>query len=152
MNKEIVAGTVSLGVGIGVGKYIQDVSWILIALIVFIGLDVATGLLKAWHNQDLSSTKSREGVIHKVSEIIALVAGFSMDLVLPRAILELTGKEIDFRVFGLTIAFYLILTEILSIIENLSETGVLLPEGIVTRLRGYKDSIEMKKEKKEEQE
>ncbi len=56
--------------------------------------------------------------------------------------MELTGKQIDFKVFGLTIAAYLILTEILSIIENLSQTGVLLPEGIVKRLRSYKENIE----------
>ena len=141
MEQDIVTGAVSLGIGLGVGKYVQDVSWIIVALAVFIGLDVVTGLLKAWQAGDLSSAKSREGVIHKTSELIALAAGFAMDLVLPRLILDLTGKEIDFKIFGLSIAAYLILTEILSIIENLSQTGVVLPEGIVKRLRAYKEGI-----------
>lgn len=142
MEEKIVTSTVSLGVGIGVNQYIQDVSWVVIALVSFIIIDVVTGLLKAWKNGDLSSAKSREGVIHKVSELIALVAGFAMDLVLPRIIMELTGKQIDFKIFGLTIAAYLILTEILSIIENLSQTGVMMPEPVVKRLRDYKDDIE----------
>ena len=65
-----------------------------------------------------------------------------MDLVLPRIIMELTGKQIDFKIFGLTIAAYLILTEILSIIENLSQTGVMMPDPVVKRLKDYKDDIE----------
>lgn len=142
MEKEVVTGVVSLGVGLGIGSYVKDVSWIIIALVAFILIDICTGLLKAWKDNDLSSTKSREGVIHKASELIALVAGFGMDLVLPRIISELTGKTIDFKVFGLTIAAYLILTEILSIIENLSQTGVVLPEVVTKRLRTYKEDIE----------
>lgn len=146
MEKELVTGAVSLGVGIGVGSYIKDVSWIILSLMAFIVIDVLTGLLKAWQEGDLSSTKSREGVIHKVSELIALAAGFGMDLVLPRIISDLTGKQIDFKVFGLSIAAYLILTEILSIIENLSHTGVQMPEPIVKRLRDYKENIDGSKQ------
>ena len=142
MEKEIVTGAVSLGVGLGVGQYVKDVSWVIISLMAFIVLDILTGLLKAWQAGDLSSSKSREGVIHKVSELIALVAGFGMDLVLPRILSDLTGKPIDFKIFGLTIAAYLILTEILSIVENLSQTGVILPEPIVKRLRDYKGGID----------
>lgn len=142
MEKEVVTGVVSLGVGLGIGSYIKDVSWIVISLMAFILIDILTGLLKAWQAGDLSSSKSREGVIHKVSELIALAAGFGMDLVLPRILSDLTGKPIDFKVFGLTIAAYLILTEILSIVENLSQTGVVLPEPIVKRLRDYKGGID----------
>ena len=150
LDKEIVTGAVSLGVGLGVGRYVKDVSWIIIALMAFIIIDVLTGLLKAWKDGDLSSTKSREGVIHKSSELIALLAGFGMDLVLPRIIQELTGRQIDFKIFGLTIAAYLILTEILSIVENLSATGVILPDVLVSRLRTYKSDIEGKKDNQPE--
>ena len=145
----IETAAVSAGLGIVISDYWKETSWLIIALVVFIFLDVVTGLLKAWKNGDISSAKSREGVIHKASEILALLVGFAADIFLPQALSQMTGTEIHFEVFGAAIACYIILTEILSILENLAETGVALPDFIVRRLKSYKDQIGTTPETKE---
>lgn len=79
----------------------------------FILADVLTGILQALYNGDLNSTKLRQGLYHKLTEILALA--FSMGI-------EYACKFINFGVevpvFS-TVSIYICLMELISVLENL---------------------------------
>lgn len=81
----------------------------------FILFDVITGLIKAWKNGNINSTKMREGLINKIVEIVAILFGYMCEYTLPEL-----GVGVDIA-FGHVITVYIVLTEICSIIENLGE-------------------------------
>lgn len=81
----------------------------------FILFDIVTGYLVALKKKEINSTKLREGLFHKGSEILALV--FSN-------LLEYVGDTIslgvDIPLLGV-VTTYVCLTEFVSILENLGE-------------------------------
>lgn len=81
----------------------------------FILLDVLSGLLKALKEQKLNSTKAREGLWHKSSEVLALAVGYMVEW--GAQYLQL-GVELP--LFNV-VAVYICLTEFISIAENLAE-------------------------------
>ena len=81
----------------------------------FIVLDIITGLVKALKNKNYSSTVMREGLFHKVSEIIVIVLATIIDY-------SSGYVDIGFSVaINTPICCYIMLMEIGSIIENLKE-------------------------------
>lgn len=125
-----------------IAGFFGDAGWVVGAMAIFIALDIITGLLKAGKNCALSSSVGRQGLIHKVSELLAVLFGFSLDFVVPKLVFSVTGVQTDICIFGLSIAFYIIIVEALSILENLGECGVSLPTFIAKRLGTYKKSID----------
>ena len=81
-----------------------------LVVMLFIILDFVSGIIKAAIKSELSSTKMREGLMHKLSFILALLLGWLCEWSMP--ILGLPD------VFG---AVYISCTEIVSILENLGE-------------------------------
>jgi len=79
----------------------------------FILGDIITGVLQAIYNKDINSTKLRQGLFHKLSEVLALV--FSWGVEFACTYIEL---DVDVPVFK-TVAIYICVMELVSIIENL---------------------------------
>lgn len=82
---------------------------------IFIFSDVMTGYLKAIKNRKINSSISRDGYIKKISWIIALILGFTIDYFV-KVNLFLIGSDI-----------VCIATEGISVYENLGEIGIHLP-------------------------
>ena len=85
----------------------------------FIVADIATGLIKAIATHSYLSSVMREGLFHKLSEIICLVFGVLCDYALP-----LIGIKIPLSI-AQSVSIYIIIMEIGSVVENI---GVLNPE------------------------
>lgn len=86
----------------------------------FIGFDIITGYLLALKNRSINSTKLREGLFHKGSEILALV--FSN-------LLEYVGNYVSLGVdvpLLEAVTVYICLTELVSILENLGNINPVL--------------------------
>lgn len=87
---------------------------IYVAVLACIAFDIITGLLKAGYEHNFDSTKMREGGYHKVSEIVVMVGAGLCEYA------DLEGR------FGITlpvlkaVAAYIIVTELISILENIS--------------------------------
>ena len=97
--------------------------YIFIVPVVMMLFDYITGVMKAWHTNSISSSKLRDGLNHKAGEcIIILIAVFLQKT------LEIP-KEIT-----IFVSIYIIITEIISIIENLDEIGVKIPSWVKTKL------------------
>ena len=89
--------------------------FIVCAIIIF--ADVLTGYLKAFKNKKLNSSISRDGFIKKIGWMIALLLGVALDYF------------IHIHIFLFGTAPVCIITEAISVYENLSDVGVKLPFG-----------------------
>ncbi|MDM8100924.1 phage holin family protein [Oceanobacillus oncorhynchi] len=98
-------------------------------LLLLMALDILTGLFKAWKNGNLWSRKSLFGYARKVLVLVVIVLANVVD-----QILGLEGA-----VAYATVLFY-IANEGISIIENLADVGVLVPQGLADKLRSIDNS------------
>src|SRR5699024_7060030 len=101
-------------------------------LLLLSGLDILTGLVKAWKNKNLWTRKSLFGYARKLMILVVIILANVID-----QILNLNGA-----VTYATVLFY-IANEGLSILENLAQLDVLVPANIAEKLR----SIESKGDK-----
>ena len=87
-------------------------------------IDYVTGMAAAWHNKKLSSKKGLSGIIKKISYEHSVF-------------------------FGVLVTVWLIINELISILENLKAIGVPLPEFLVKIVRHLKNKCERKDDKDE---
>ena len=89
-------------------------------------IDMLLGLLKAWKNHNYRSSKMREGLIVWIAEMIAIIFVIGIDYVL----------GLNFMLCGFTLALF-IYKECGSVLENLAECGVELPEVVAEKLEVF---------------
>jgi polar amino acid transport system substrate-binding protein len=94
----------------------------------FVGMDMVTGLIKAFKNHTYNSSLMREGLYHKCGSLLAIGFGILVDY---------AQRYIDLGV-NIPIAFaicsYISIMEIGSIIENI---GAINPDILPSKLRSY---------------
>lgn len=90
---------------------------IAIVTLVFILFDILTGFLKAAANHNIDSTALRKGLLHKLSEVVAIVFSFLCEYAVQYIHL---GVEIPLVI---AVCGYIIIMEIISILENIVEVN-----------------------------
>lgn len=81
----------------------------------FMVIDVFTGVLKAVKNKELNSTKAREGIYKKASFILFIAFGYLADYAM-----DYVNMGFSFPAAA-TICTLIIVTEAISILENLGQ-------------------------------
>lgn len=104
----------------------------------FIIFDVLTGLLKAFKNNNIDSTILREGLLHKISEILVAIGSG----LLPYG-LSYVNFNIDLPILPV-VAAYICLMELVSSIENLCDVNPQLSDFFGPYLKKIKDTQEKK--------
>lgn len=103
-------------------------SWdILICPMVLMLCDIISGFLGAWKDKKISSSKLRSGIIHKFGEILIIVISIYLNYSI--------GIPAEISKF---VSAYIIVMEIISIIENIEKLGISLPKSITDRLEKAK--------------
>ena len=100
--------------------------YLIVAL--FIMLDMATGLVKAFKEKAYTSSIMREGLYHKCGTALCVAFG---------ALVDYTQTFVDIGVsipVAVSICVYIILMEIGSIIENLC---AITPDILPSKIRGF---------------
>lgn len=110
--------------------------YIFIVPMVMMLFDYITGVMKAWHMNAISSSKLRDGLNHKVGECIIILIAVFLQKTLG------TPKEIT-----IFVSIYIIIMELISIIENLDEVGVKIPSWVKTKLLAIVEENEDAEEK-----
>ena len=90
-----------------------------IAVLCMIGFDIIIGLVKAFTTHSYESGVMREGLFHKLGEILCFIFAVVCDLTLPAM-----GIILPVSITG-AVAAYLVFMEIGSVIENI---GVMNPQ------------------------
>lgn len=84
-------------------------------VLIFIAFDILFGLIQALANRNFESKIMRQGLFHKLGEILAYAFGVMCDSALP-----LVDIMIPFSLAG-AITIYIVVMEIGSILENISK-------------------------------
>lgn len=84
-----------------------------VIVLIFIALDIVTGIAKAFATTGFDSSVMRQGFFHKLGEIFAVALALIADRGLPEI-----GMPLDVEFSGLCCA-YLVFMEIGSIVENI---------------------------------
>lgn len=101
----------------------------IIVLIIFMALDYATGLLRAWINKKVSSDVGLKGIARKAVIFVVLIVAVLLDRLLN------TGTW----VFRTLICYFYIANEGISILENCAGVGLPIPEKLKDALAQLKN-------------
>lgn len=102
----------------------------LIILIISMVADYLSGITAAWFEGKLNSKTGKSGAIKKVCYMLLVVAAGIIDWVMHYGFISI-GIEYEINYcFGLIVCIWLILNELLSILENCTKIGLPIPKFI----------------------
>lgn len=146
MIKENAVHIILSAVIAGISAYFEIIAVPIIMLIVVMVIDYFTGLESAYVSKQLNSRIGIIGIIKKISYLGLVAVGMVIDYVIKSALTQV-GVNIDFGYcIGMLIVIWLIINELISILENLAEIGVPLPKFITKIVDRLKNTIEDKAE------
>lgn len=115
----------------------------LVVLVIMMSMDYITGMISAWLDKDLSSRKGIVGIIKKICYMALVAVAMGVDYLIYSGFTAINIDLDNHMWFGLLVAIWLIINEMISILENLSKIGVPVPQflnRIVQRLKTTTDS------------
>ncbi len=152
MEKYILAFQLAIS---AVGAWISDKLGILYpvlgVLFLMMILDYLTGMLASKresidHPNDpafgWSSKKGAKGIIKKVGYLCVIAVAMVVDFIIMRTAVEIGIKAPTTAFFGLLVAVWYILNELLSITENAGRMGATIPEWLTRYIAALKNKIE----------
>lgn len=108
--------------------HFTNVWWAILAPMILIIIDVLTGIVIAWRNNDFKSAKMRAGLSKKFGELVYILVGILTKFAL--------GTEL---ILYFTVS-YICLMEISSLAENCDKLGVdILPDKLKEKLNNDKE-------------
>lgn len=125
-----------------IGWFITAAAWwaqqipVVKALVLLIGIDIASGWLLAISKHTLNSTTSFQGMCKKVAIMLFVVVGIVIEPFangLPLSVIFATGFLIQ---------------ELLSIVENMAALGIKFPSAVLEVLEKFQDSKKCKLDQK----
>ena len=146
MNKENIFHSVLTLIVAGVSAYFQIIAVPLIVLTVVMLIDYITGMMSAYINAELSSRKGIVGILKKVSYFSLVCVGIAIDYILYSALSQIGIQSDVTMFFGLIVTVWLIINELISILENLSKMDVPIPKFLTSVIKKLKTSVEDKTE------
>lgn len=127
-----------------------DFWFLFVAFLVLNMVDYITGVLKARHTNKVNSNAGAKGIIKKVGYWIVIAISFFISATFVQ-LGQLIGIELGFVVlFGWFTLATFIINEIRSVLENLIELDVDVPEFLIKGLEVAADAIEKKSGEKDE--
>jgi toxin secretion/phage lysis holin len=116
--KEIVGGAIGFVAGV-----VANLNPVIIALLILISVDVATGFLAAYVRKEITSDATFQGGAKKAIILLVVLSG--------KWISGFVHVGVD---LGAALAAYYAVHEAVSILENAARAGVPLPSGLVEAL------------------
>ena len=114
--------------------------WVLFIPLGLMAIDILTGVIKAWAQNDFKSKIMRAGLAKKAEEILILIAGelITFGLMLPSVIMN-------------GVSFYIIFMEGMSILENVDQLGIPIPKFVKDVINNTNDQLQNGSKHKEEE-
>lgn len=143
MKDNIIQATVSVALG-ALAAYFNVLLVPLTILIVVMIIDYATGMTSAWKSGELESKTGLIGILKKVSYLVLVAVGGVVDYLISTG-LAAANVEISITYCcGLIVTVWLIINELISILENLAELGTPIPKFLVNVVHRLKNTVENK--------
>lgn len=145
-----IVGVLSL-IGAWLFSKIGILLYVIFILAVMMCVDYLTGMLASKreaidHPDDpaygWSSAKGAKGIIKKVGYLCVISVAMVVDYIIRKAAIEV-GLQINIKaIFGLMVAVWYLLNELLSIIENAGRMGAPVPDWLIRYISVLKNKIE----------
>lgn len=141
MKENIIKATFSVALG-ALCAYFGELIIPLIMLFVAMIGDYISGMVKAYMTSTLSSKTGIKGIVKKVCYLLIACVGFFVDWII-MSTTSYIGMEIELpAIFGMIVIIWLIINELISILENLSIVGVPMPKFLVNIVNKLKVTVE----------
>ena len=128
----------------GLSAYMRLMFVPLVVLIAVMIVDYMSGMLKAWALEELSSKVSLRGIVKKLSYLMLVCVAGVVDWLLWSGLRQV-GITLDFGFcFGLMVTVWLIINELISIMENLDALKVPMPPFLRSIVKHLKNAVEVK--------
>jgi toxin secretion/phage lysis holin len=125
-------------------SYLGALAVPIIVLMVMMVIDYLSGMSAAWSEGTLSSKLGAKGIVKKVGYMALIVVAMGVDYLIYSGIAA-AGINVGYNMwFGLLVAVWLIINEMISILENLGRLGVPIPEFLKKIIGRLKTSAERK--------
>ncbi len=126
---------IKIGGNINMEELIQNIHftniwWAILAPLVLIIIDVLTGIMIAWRNDNFESGKMRTGLSKKFGELVYILVGI------------LTKFALDTELMLYFAVGYICLMELSSLAENCDKLGVPMPQKLKEKLNNVKNDKE----------
>lgn len=142
MKDNIIQATVSVAIG-ALSAYFNILLVPLAVLICVMIIDYGTGMAEAYINKTLNSRIGVKGILKKIGYLVLVCVGGVVDYLIGAGLASV-GIDYSSYCFGLIVAVWLIINELISILENLSELGTPIPPFLVKIVHRLKDSVDSK--------
>lgn len=124
----------------------------LIVLLIMMIIDYISGMSAAWCKGTLNSKKGVDGIIKKVGYMALVAVAMGVDYLIFSGFAAVNVSVGFEMLFGILVAVWLIINEMISILENLSRLGVPIPQFLTKVVKRLRISAEGKAEIKESEE
>lgn len=142
--KESGIRAILAAVGTAISLYCdQMILPVIVLLLVMVG-DYITGMVSAYVNKTLCSRCGVLGILKKLSYLMVVCVGIGVDWVIQEAIGQMGIEYQGTLAVGLLVTIWLVINELISILENLSEIGVPLPAFLKKIIEKLRVSVENK--------
>ena len=105
-------------------------SWLLLLPASMMAIDIITGLMYAWSKKTFQSAKMRSGLVKKAGEMLVILIG----------VLFTYGMGIPIYILNF-VSLYIIIMELMSVVENLDKLGVPLPKALKDVINNVGESL-----------
>ena len=112
--------------------------WMFLLPVVSAGADILTGLLQAGVNNCYNSSVMRKGLYRKLGELACVILAYVVSVAI--------SLPLNITAF---VSIYIVVMELISVLENLSAAGVPFPVWILKKLKKAADRL-AKEESKED--
>ena len=130
--KEFICAAIA-GLGTFLTFIFGDWDVALQCLVIAVALDYISGVIKAFVNKELSSKIGVKGLLKKVGVFVVVALAVLID--------KITGESGAVRTL---VIYYFVANEGLSIVENLGEAGLPIPDVIKKALKSLKNEAKGK--------
>lgn len=141
MKENIIKGVLTTAMATFLA-YLGNLAIPIMILAVVMLLDYGTGVAKAWIHGNLSSKIGILGILKKVAYLVIVAVGMVIDWIIQAGVDKL---HLDFKLeflFALIVIIWLILNELISILENVADIGVPVPKWLTKLILKLKDQAE----------
>lgn len=105
--------------------------WVLFTPLIIMGVDVVTGVVKAWVNKNFEASIMRTGLGKKAGEVAILIA------------VELLSYALNLPdIVKNCVSFYIIFMEVMSVLENANALGIPIPKFVRDAINNANDQLQ----------
>lgn len=147
MHKENMFKLIFASILGGLAAYFKVMAIPITVLITVMLIDYISGMTKAWITSELSSKIGLRGIIKKLCYLLVVCVAAVVDWLITSGLKNIGVQIVATYYIGVIVTVWLIINELISILENLGAIGVPLPAFLTKLVKRLKSEVDKNNEK-----